>query len=506
MGPIVAVMEGQLEGVDRGGVLHFAGVPFAAPPVGELRFAPAAPHPGWDGVRDATHPGKVAPQVPGTMETLAGAGPPDWDEDCLTLNVFTPSLEGARPVMVWIHGGGFTGGTGSIDWYDGTRLVERGDVVVVTINYRLGAFGWLYLDHLQGAPAGSGNAGLSDQMAALAWVRDNIASFGGDPERVTVFGESAGAMSVATLMGVPAAAAMFSGAVAQSGAAHNTITVAEATQLTDRVMNVLGVGDVAGLRAVDAATLLDAQTKAALDITQERATSPEGSGLGLPFGPVLDNVVLERAPLEAIAAGSAAHVALLCGTTAEEWRLFGMMLRSPEDEQTLLRRLGRMVEDPDQVAAVYRQAHDVAGHDALWNAIMTDRVFRIPAIRLAEAQARHQPDNTFMYLFEWASPAFDGALGSCHALEIPFVFDNLGARGVEIFTGPGAPVDLADAMASAWVAFANDSRPILPDGSDWPAYDTARRATMHLDAQSGRGCRVEHDPSAEARVAWDGWL
>jgi len=502
MAPLAHTTTGQVAGTESDGVLRFAGLPFAAPPVGDLRFALPQPPAAWDGVRDASGFGPVAPQLPGTVEALTGAQPPRWDEDCLTLNVFTPALDGDRPVMVWIHGGGFTGGSGSVPWYDATRLCQRGDVVVVTVNYRLGALGWLYLDHLDGGPAGSGNAGLADQVAALRWVRDNIAGFGGDPDRVTVFGESAGAMSVATLMGTPSAAGLFSAAIAQSGAAHNVWEPDGPIEVTERVMAALGVTDVVGLREVPAASLLEVQAKVVAELTIERAKRPKGDALGLPFGPVLDGIVLDRHPLAAIRDGSAAGVALLCGTTRDEWRLFGLMLRSVEDEATLLRRLGRMVEDPDSMAAVYRQSHDDAAHDALWDAIMTDRVFRIPAIRLAEAQARHRPDATYMYLFEWASTAFDGRLGSCHALEIPFVFDNLDGPGVPMFTGPDAPQGLADAMSESWVAFATGHNPHHAGLPAWPTYDPATRATMHFDVTN----RLEHDPAAEVRAAWDGVL
>lgn len=502
MALIAHTTKGQVQGTSGDGVLRFAGVPFAAPPVGDLRFAPPRPHEAWDGVRDATGFGPVAPQLPGTVEALTGAQPPRWDEDCLSLNVFTPSLEGDRPVMVWIHGGGFTGGSGSVPWYDATRLCQRGDVVVVTINYRLGAFGWLYVDHLDGAPKGSGNAGLADQVAALEWVRDNIGGFGGDPGRVTIFGESAGAMSVATLMGTPSASGLFSAAIAQSGAAHNVWEPDGPIEVTERMMAELGVSDLAGLRAVPAERLLEAQGKVVGELTVERAQRPKGDSLGLPFSPVLDGVVLDRHPLAAIRDGSAAGVALLCGTTRDEWRLFGIMLRSVEDEAMLLRRLGRMVEDPDSMAAVYRQSHDDAAHDDLWDVIMTDRVFRIPAIRLAEAQAQHRPDATYMYLFEWASTAFEGRLGSCHALEIPFVFDNLDAPGVAMFTGPDAPQGLADAMSESWLAFAATHDPHHAGLPSWPTYDADTRSTLHFDVAN----RLEHDPGAEVRAAWDGEL
>jgi para-nitrobenzyl esterase len=504
MGTVVETTLGRLEGTQHDGVERFAGIPFAAAPLGELRFMPAQAHQGWTGVRDAAAFGAVAMQTAGTLESLAGGGTPDWSEDCLFLNVWTPACDGAaRPVMVWIHGGGFSTGAGSIPWYDGQRLASKGDVVVVTINYRLGALGWLHLDHLDASLSGSGNAGLTDQIAALSWVRDNIAAFGGDPGNVTIFGESAGGMSVGTLMGTPAAQGLFHKAIAQSGAAHNVSTPELALEVTERMLDGVGAADLAALRAVDAARFLEVQSEVAGVVALERARRTDGSaGLGLPFVPVHDGVVLPRPPLDQIRDGMSASVPLLAGTTAEEWKLFGLMLRDVEDEATILKRLGRVVEDPAAVAAAYRQAGDDPSHDDVWTAIMTDRIFRIPCIRLLEAQAVHQPANTFGYLFEWRSTAFEGRLGSCHALEIPFVFDNLDKPGVAFFTGDDAPQTLSDAMSAAWLAFARAASPAHEGIPAWPAYDASTRATMHF----GTTAHLEHDPGAQQRAAWDGAL
>ncbi len=495
MGTVVEISTGRLAGRHKDGVLRFGGIPYAAPPVGDCRFGAPEPAPPWTGERDATGFGPVAPQRPGALESIAGAAAPDWDEDCLTLNVWTPALDaGRRPVMVWIHGGGFTAGSGSVPWYRGNSFVEHGDVVVVTINYRLGALGWLYLDGMAGAETTASNAGLLDQVAALRWVRDNIAAFGGDPGNVTIFGESAGGMSVATLMGTPAASGLFHRAIAQSGAAQAVASPADAAEVADRLIAALSVTDVAGLRAVPAGDLLAAQSDLAESLTRERAQRPSANFALLPFTPVLDGAVLPTQPLDAIAHGAAPEVSLMTGTTREEWRLFGLMLRSIEDEATLLRRVGRICEDPHAFVDAYRQSADDPDHDQIWTAVMTDRVFRIPAIRLAEAQGAHAP--TWMYQFDWASTAFDGRLGSCHALEIPFVFDVLGRSGADLFTGPDAPQSLADTMHGAWLAFARDGDP------GWDRYDTLSRATMHFDTT----CEVRHDPAAEARAAWDGLI
>ena len=503
MAPIVDTTLGKLEGTEHDGILRFAGIPFAAPPVGDRRWLAPAPHPGWSGTRDASTFGRVAVQTAGALEALAGGPSPDWDEDCLTLNVWTPAADDARrPVLVWIHGGGFATGSGSVPWYDGERMARRGDVVVVTVNYRLGALGWLDLGELDPTLEGSGNAGLLDQVLALEWVRDNVAAFGGDPGNVTAFGESAGGMSVGTLLGLPAAEGLIHKAVPQSGAAHNVAAREHALEVSERMLDALGTREPGELRTLPAQRILDAQGQVSVEVTRARAKGGAGAGLGLPFAPVLDGVVIDRQPLAAIRDGSAAGVPLLVGSTAEEWRLFGLMLRSVEDEATILRRLGRMVEDPHTLVAAYRQARDEASHDDLWTAILTDRIFRIPAIRLAEAQLAHQPEHTFVYLFEWASTAFDGRLGSCHALEIPFLFDALDKPGAEMFTGPGAPRDLAVAMQEAWLAFARTGDPSHPGLPEWPAYDVASRATMHL----GDPCHLEHDPGPTERAAWDGVL
>jgi para-nitrobenzyl esterase len=495
MALVVETRAGSVEGRVKNDVLLFAGIPFAAPPVGDLRFAPPVRHPGWTGVHDATRFGAMAPQGVGATSLLAGAGEaPHWSEDCLFLNVQTSALDGRRPVMVWIHGGGFTSGAGSVPWYNGASFVRNGDVVVVSINYRLGAFGWSDLGVVDPAGTTSGNAGLLDQVMALEWVRDNIAAFGGDPGNVTVFGESAGGMSVATLMGIPGAAGLFQRAIAQSGAAHSTRSADQAHGVTERLLAALGVDSVGALRAVDAEALLAAQQKVEADLVRE----PDTGGLLLPYCPVVDGTVVPGAPLDAIAAGSAAGVALLTGTTRDEWNLFAIMGRSQADEETLVRRLGRVIDDPRSFLDIYRKVHDGKDHNALWSAIMTDRVFRIPCIKLAETQAHHQPNNTFHYQFDFASPSLGGRLGSCHALEIPFVFDNLHQPGVEFFAGPNPPQSVADAMHRSWIAFAHGGDPNHDGLPTWPAYDETARATMHFDVTS----HVTGGDDADVRALW----
>lgn len=499
--PAVRTRLGTVRGRCTDGVAAFWGIPFAAPPVGEGRFAPPrAPEP-WAGERDAGRPGPIAPQTPSMLEQMLGASEARTDEDCLHLNVFAPDGSGGGlPVMVWIHGGGFLTGSGSIPWYDGTNLARRG-AVVVTLNYRLGVFGFLHLEELGEGFEGSGNAGILDQVAALGWVRDNIAAFGGDPANVTVFGESAGAMSIATLLAVPAAAGLFHRAILQSGAGAHVHDAEAATAMARTVLAEAGVdpADPGALRTLPVGKLLDAQR----GVTQ--ATPFEA---GLPLQPVVDGTVLPDRPTAAVAAGRAAGVELLVGTTLEEMRLFLQFAPglAELDEDGLRRRGDRVFvpagHPPGEAVAVYRRRLSEATPGAVWTAMLTDHTFRIPALRLVEAQLRHQP-GVWMYLFAQPSGAFGGALGSCHALDVPFVWDNLDARGAGLFVGElREPVqDLARVLADAWVAFASHGVPAAPGIESWPAYDTERRATLWAAAGD---LRVVEDPMADERALWQG--
>jgi para-nitrobenzyl esterase len=444
------------------------------------------------------------------MEVIAGGGEgapggaPTWDEDCLTLNVLTPATDTARrPVMVWIHGGGFTGGTGAIPWYDGTSFATRGDLVVVTINSRLGALGFLHLGGHDPDEAGSGNAGLLDQVAALEWVRDNIEGFGGDPGNVTIFGESAGGMSVATLLGLPRARGLFHRAIAQSGAAHHVQGPDDAGEVTDRVLADLELPTVAALRDIEAARLLEAQVRVSEAVARERAK--RGLGIGLPFTPVRDGVAIDQEPLTHIGTGLNADVGLLTGTTRDEWNVFALMLARGADLDTVRRRLARLVPDPDPLLDTYARHRSEATPDDLLNAIITDHVFRIPAIRLAEAHLAAQrragrPEAVHLYRFDYASTAFEGRLGACHALEIPFVFHNLDKAGVELFCGEAPPSAIADAMHDAWISFARTGEPGHAGIPAWPTYDEGGRPTMCFDERT----QLVDDPDGTERAAWDG--
>jgi para-nitrobenzyl esterase len=431
-------------------------------------------------------------------------------EDCLTLNVFTPGV-GAwrRPVLVWIHGGGFISGTSAAPIYDGVALARRGDVVVVTLNYRIGALGFLPLPALAREEGGSaGNLGLLDQLLALEWVRDEIGAFGGDPGNVTVFGESAGAMSIGTLLGLPAARGLFHRAILQSGASHNVSDPEQGRRVAETFVPELGVGseDLAQLREAPPRAFVDAQNRCLARLWQEVR--------GLAFQPVVDDRLIRQAPLEAIAAGEASEVPVLIGTNLDEYKFFGVGDRtlSKLDEAGLERRLARRLpRDGDgnslaraaiEAYRTLREGRAPVDPAELWFAIETDRLFRLPALRLVEARDHHAAPS-FVYLFTRTSPALGGALGSCHALEVPFVFGTHTVPAVKAFVGEGDEVEqLSRTMQECWIAFARCGEPVHPELETWPRYDLERRPTRRLDAP----CDVESDPLAGERRFWDGIL
>ncbi len=489
---IVDTRSGKIEGFESDGVHMFRGIPYAVPPVGARRWQPPQKEDPWEGVRDATEFSAQSAQSPFALTQLFGGSETVVSEDSLYLNVYTPACDDARrPVMVWIHGGAFVWGSGDTPWYDGTNFALHGDVVVVTINYRLGPFGFLHLaDLFDGAFAGSGNLGIADQVAALEWVRDCIAAFGGDPRHVTVFGESAGGGSIGTLLGTPAAQGLFTGAIPQSGAASWVTTADRATAVAARLVERLGVepGDVDALLATSMDAVIDAMP-----------SFVEDGVSALPFQPVVDGVVLPQPPLDAIAGGNAAGVHVLTGSNRHEMTLFHLAdpTLATLDEATVRSRVRAWFGAAgDAVVDSYRARRPHASVQELWLDLSTDAVFRVPAIRMLEAQLPHAP--VWTYLFTWETPVFGGILKSTHALEIPFVWDTLGRHGAEMFTGTGEDRrPIADAMHRAWTAFARTGDPNHAGLPAWPGYDLDRRATMRFDVT----CEVLDDPAGEDRAA-----
>lgn len=499
--PIIETTAGRVEGVFRKGLYIFCGVPYAAPPVGPRRWLPPEPPTPWAGVRPAREFAPTAPQAPMGIQFLEPPQKQAQSEDCLYLNIWTPGLDDARrPVMIWVHGGFFTAGAGSWLIYNGRSLAAGGDVVVVTINYRLGLLGFLNLDEVtKGRIPATGNEGLLDQVAALEWVRDNISWFGGDPDNVTIFGESAGAMSEGVLLAMPKARGLFHKAILQSGAAHHVNSVERAEKVAEVLLDILDIKSTEAdrLRSLDEQQIISAQEQ-----LMARAFGPKSAMGGLPLGPVVDGDVVPEAPIRAIAGGSADDVPILIGTNLDEWKLFAVWDRDLANlsEDGLLARCRRLI--PGEHAAglieAYRRAR-IGRHlpdtpAELFTAIQTDRFFRMPAIRLAEAHSRRRQP-AYMYLFDWVSPLLNGSLGACHALDLGFVFGILDANfsGVEDETRR-----LSKNMQEAWTSFAHRGNPGCPSLGEWEHYDE-RRKTMLL----GRQCALVEAPYDEERRAWE---
>lgn len=498
---VAKTAQGLVRGDVVDGIHRFFGVPYAAPPSGINRMRPPVPPEAWTGERETTRygpePPQVAPPVPVTFVTDRVTG-----DNCLNVNVWTPDPgSAALPVMVWVQGGMFE--ISSLASYDGRNFARDG-VVCVAFNWRVGADGFLCLGD------GIANVGLLDQIAALQWVHDNIAGFGGDPDNVTIFGESAGAMSISTLLAVPRAQGLFHRAIVQSGAAHSVLAADDAERIGRRLAEKLGVG---ASREAIAAVPIDHLLAAQGELKGDLLAHPDPNEWGdeavasvMPWQPVVDGDVLPGHPIERIAAGAAADVDLIAGTNADEWRLF-RVVSGDIDSITDDVLLGAVTDHgyqslaaygllPDDALAAYRSRSPEASPGDLLASVQTDWWMRIPAIRLADAHAGRGLKRTFMYEFAWPSPVFDGRLGAVHALEVPFVFDTLDPDLplLGMLLGPDPPQGLADVMHARWVSFATNGDP------GWPRYDNRQRTTMRFDTVS----HLVHDPRAWERSLWEG--
>ncbi|MGW4033769.1 carboxylesterase/lipase family protein [Streptomyces sp. NPDC004838] len=489
-GPQVEVEGGLLQGISSGDVSAFLGIPYAAAPFGERRMRPPQPVEPWSGVRSATQygatapKGEYAPQYRPLFPEVTIEG-----DECLNLNVWTPDPSATGlPVLVWIHGGAFMNGSGSVGEYDGTAFARDG-VVCVTVNYRLAADGFLWFGD------GTANLGMLDQVAALRWVRDNIAAFGGDPSRVTIAGESAGSIAVCTLLTMPAARGLFAQAIAQSGGVSRMLTPQEARLVGGYLADDLGV---APNREAIAEVPLDALVRAASNLIIEAQTgaAPERWGSGLMvFGPVVDGAVIPRPPLEAIADGRGGEIPLLIGTTRDEARLFYVSDGSLDtiDEATLPVYASGYGLD-DQGLAVYRANRSGARPGDILAALVTDWYFRIPTVRVAEARQAAGTAGTWVYRFDHPGPEANGGLGACHGAEMPYVFGTTGLEDVRPRIGDRPSQEVADFVHSVWTSFVTHGEP------GWSTYTADRRTTGLLD----RGVTEADDPSGDERAVWDG--
>jgi para-nitrobenzyl esterase len=448
-------------------VTVFRGIPFAQPPVGDLRFAAPRPARAWDGVREAAAFGPPPPQSGFLLTPMSpiapGADPDDW----LTVNVFSPDLGAAGlPVLVWIYGGAYRSGASCLIGYDGTPLARQ-NVVVVTFNHRIGVEGYAYLP---GVPA---NRALLDQVAALRWVRENIAAFGGDPDLVTVFGESAGAGAIASLLVMPAAAGLFRRAIAQS-VPGTFFSPALAAEVTAAIAEAAGLpATTEAFAAADPARLAAASDQVRPADHRDR-WGPVGH-TGVPFSPVVDGEVLPSAPWRAVAAGAARDIDLLTGHNRDEHRLFTVLSGqrgtiTEEAASQALRGLAGGAEGED----AYREAYPGADAETLFELVNSDWLFRMPTLHLAQAHAA-AGGRTFLYQVSYPAP--EGDLGACHAIDVPLVFGVWTGIGQMMF-GPEPPagaVALGELMRSQWAAFAASGDP------GWPPYAPGRRMTRVFD-------------------------
>ena len=483
---VVKTTSGPLRGIVVDRVNSFFGIPYGATTAGDARFlAPRKPQP-WTAVRDCVEYGPRSPQGPSGLisEVAAEDRREPAGEDCLRVNVFTPALgSGRRPVMVWLHGGGYSQASGSFIIYNGANLARRRDVVVVTLNHRLNLFGYLYLGEIAGEKyADSGNAGMLDIVQALEWVRDNIAAFGGDPGDVTIFGQSGGGGKVCTLMGMPAAKGLFHKAIAQSGSNVSAMPRANATRVAQTVLERLN---------------------AKPDDLQKLPTEQLlGAIRGLNFAPVVDGKNLPAGPFDPVSSPLSANVPLLCGSMETEVAWTRGALIDDIDEAKLKAQVkldvrGISDADADNLIATYRKARPGISNVDVHLILASDNTVRNSIVTVAERKAAAKQAPVYMYYFTWRSPVHDGKLKAYHTLDIPFVFENVDLA-TAMTGGRQDRYALQDRISAAWTTFARTGNPnvksLLPE---WPVFDTGRRATMVLDNE----CKVVNDPNGEERRA-----
>ena len=491
--PIVQTSHGRVRGKAEDGVLAFRGLRYAAPPVGNLRFKPPQKLTPWKDVADASQFGAASIQAEGQPDMPAYE---QHSEDCLFLNVWTTSLQGKRPVMVWLHGGAFSTGAAGRPTYFGDHFARDG-VVLVSVNHRLNVFGYAQLPDSWGPEyASSGMAGMLDIVAALQWVQENIARFGGDPSNVTIFGESGGGAKVSLLLAMPGAKGLYHKAIIESGAQLEAASREYAQALGGALLDSLGVaaGDTAGLASLETARIFKAQDAAVAKVSSRVAP---GGFLNSGFVPSRNPLDLPQGPFAPAAPAMSAHIPLLMGTNKDEATLFmtaGKDFFSRTDADFMAAVAKAYPADAERVAAAMRKAYPGYSAPYLLAQVTTAQWFWLNSLVLADRKLAQNAAPVYMYRMDWGSPIHNGILKAAHAMELSFVFGTY--ENIRDFVGPGpGPERMASQMHPAWIAFARTGNPntrILPH---WPQYDTKSRSTMIFNIHS----RVENDPLSDLR-------
>jgi para-nitrobenzyl esterase len=505
--PVVDTTSGKIRGVTVDGIAAFKGIPYGASTAGANRFMPPQKPAPWGGVRKAVDWAGHAPQAffgqrrPEVSHLAPPSDTVQVSEDCLTLNLWTPGLDaGKRPVMVWFHGGAFSYGSANTPRTAGANLARRGDVVVVTVNHRLNVFGFLDLSEIGGAEfEHSGNVGVLDLVAALEWVRDNVARFGGDPGNVTIFGQSGGGGKVSALLAMPAAKGLFQRAIVMSGAGIRMAEHDRATKLADAVLDEVGLkaNQLDKLQALPLERLL-----AAIEPAQKKL-APVGFRLldRYGFGPVVEGHDLPRHPFDPTAPDLSDDVPVMVGGTRDENALF----LAPDDavwsrtlsEGELKTRVAKVAAgNTDAVLALYRQMHPGMNPAELLIEITTDSNFWVRSVLLAERKAAKGKAPVYMYSFNWRTPVLDGKLMAPHAIDVAFVFDTVDVGGITGHSPAAAMIAAVESLT--WASFARAGTPDNKGIPHWSTYTAADRATMMIDTE----WRVQNDPQHEARLLW----
>jgi len=494
--PILAqTTHGKVQGFeDETGSKVFLGIPYAKPPVGSRRFAPPEDANKWDTPRQTI---EFSPSCPQSRDDFESASLLRQSEDCLSLNIWTPGIDDKkRPVIIFIHGGGFSNGGSADPLYNGRHISKRGNLVYASINYRVGALGFLFLDDYGKEFAGTGNNAVRDQLLAIKWIKNNIANFGGDPDNMTLMGESAGSVCSLVLMGLPQAKGLFAKVIAESGALNLVRSREQARVCTADFIKFAGVKDVAGLRDLEAEQIVKATKK---------HTKSSLFQADLLYAPVIDGVVIPENPFDAIVKGAGSNITLLTGTNLDEYRYwinYSWMLKyvplwvmfhfAPEISK-------KTHGHENEVLDFYRKTFPKSGMTDYTFEFTTDMAFLIPHIQLAEAQSKHA--KVYMYRFDWKSRA-KKYLGACHVIELPFILKTFDSPKRYQIVGFDPPMTLSDAIQDAWIAFARNGDPNTKGLPGWPVYDEKSRSTMIFNTE----CRVEQDPEKDTRLFFKGIL